>query len=259
MSKLRFTKSELRDLRPVAVTFIYYPEDLDGCSSSKLFDFLDNLGFPSCISPLHDQDVFEHEFDVPDEIYDVTPMVPVNDHIFKKPHFHVVIEFGSKKSLQDIYDFLDPIRDNIAVAPFDRGDCPLDRCIVIFNKKNRVKNMRSLLRYFSHLDHPDKVQYDPRDYRCFCGFDFEGKVFSQADTYALANEMQDYIRDNNVYNYADLVDYCRYNNYEWYIILFKSSVEKMIFNYIKSSCFRNTGAQQKLEDRYMSEDNFNVG
>ena len=241
MCKLRFSKKELRDLRPVAFTFLYYlPSGLDpDVDPVPIFSFLDNLGFPSCISPLHDSDLTE-------------------DGSLKKPHYHVVIDFGSKKSLHDIYSDLDPILDQCAVAPFHIGNSSIESCIAVFNKENRVRNMRSLLRYFTHLDHPDKAQYDPYDIKCFCGFDFEGKIFSQADTYALCSQMQDFIRDNDVFNYADLVDYCRYNNYEWYIILFKSSVQNNIFSYLKSNTFRNTGGQDKQIEKFSKGEEYGI-
>ena len=97
--------------RTSAFTFLFWiqsPESLDQ-DKSLLFNFLNSIHVPSCVSPLHDRDVNEINLDTGEVEY-------------KKPHFHVVIDYGSgsNKTPSQFFDLIDPIRSYISVANLDR-------------------------------------------------------------------------------------------------------------------------------------------
>lgn len=228
--------------RFTAVTFLYYPDqDFIEESSNRLFRFLDLLGVPSAVSPLHDKDIIRIDEDTGNVEY-------------KKPHYHVVIDYGSgnNKTFKQFFETIIPIRDHIAIAPFDKcGNW--DKCAKIWIMNNKVRNMRTLLRYFKHLDNPEKFQYVLEEIRGFCGFDLTNKIVNQEDCISILCQIIDFCKVNDLYNFADLVDYCRENNREWFSVLAKSNSSFML-NYLKSSTFRNTGAQDKLVKLYESKD-----
>ena len=181
MVNLRFTDKEIRDYvgTPFAITFVFYPyqnikkwdpydpDIVPIDESDVLFNFLKELLIESAVSPLH--------------CYDKDP--DSDEKYYKKPHYHVVLTLGSggKKSIRQWFTLLDPIRDYIAIAPFDKGDSDLESVVKAFNLDNKVHKMRSLLRYFAHMDNPEKYQYDLCDCRCFGGFDLENQVYSETD------------------------------------------------------------------------------
>lgn len=249
MIQLRFPEKDItaKLKTPFAITFLFYPfhdmpsgtYDPENTSvaytdySYILFDFLSDLLIESCVSPLHQ--------------YDVDP--DMHGH-YKDPHYHVLITLGSggKKSIQQWYDLLEPIIDFIAIAPFHKGDSSLESCCKVFLRKNKVNKMRSLLRYFKHMDNPEKFQYDG-ELRSFGGFDVQNALYSQTDLYCICREIKTWIRANNCYNFADLVDYADYYDLEWSNALMSHGIAAHIFQYQKSLLYRETGAQDKKIDK----------
>lgn len=131
---------------------------------------------PCAISPLHDKDTYDEDkmtilYKV-DDLGNVIlnadgepePMKDENGKIMmkvwhkfgdvKKPHYHVMIAYGNSTTPQT---FMKIINDIGGVIP------PWDHMEVI--------SVMSMYRYFSHLDDPDKYQYDPSDTVLLGGFD----------------------------------------------------------------------------------------
>ena len=138
--------------RSTAITFLFYlQKDHDpNDDRSLLFNFLLSLKLPSCVSPLHDKDV--NEIDVGTGVIE-----------YKPSHYHIVIDAENQKAVSQWFDYLYPIRDYVSIAPFDRLDesnyfSKIDNVVKVWKNENNVKNMRSLLRYFKHLDNPEKYQ-----------------------------------------------------------------------------------------------------
>lgn len=246
MVQLRFPEKDINTFckTPFAITFLFYPfydlvsgswdpenipEDLVD-HSQDLFDFLLDLKIESCVSPMHcfDMDLGK----------------------YKDPHYHVVITLGSggKKSVQQWFNLLEPILDHVGIAPFHKGDSDLESVVKVWNRHNKVNRMRTLLRYFKHLDNPEKFQYSD-DLKCFGGFDIQNALYSQTDLYIICREMKTWIRANNCYNFADLVDYCDFYDLEWSNALMSREISTHIFQYQKSLLYRETGAQDKKIDK----------
>ena len=125
------------DNRKRTYTFLLYP---DSCVPD-FKERLECLMIPVLISPLHDRDV-----------------LPTGE--IKKPHYHVLLDFSSKKSWDQVNDIVSPLGGVLAPIKHD-GTCD-----------SFVSCKRTCARYFLHLDSPDKAQYDSSDLTMLGGFDF---------------------------------------------------------------------------------------
>lgn len=226
--------------RSSAITCLFwiqsYPESLDQ-DRALLFNFLSCLKLPSCVSPLHDKDINEIDVDTGEVEY-------------KKAHFHFVVDAENQKAVKQWFDILAPIREYISIAPFDRSE-NIEQCVRVWKNENNVKNMRSLLRYFKHLDNPEKHQYIDKDFTTFGGFEVDKAFYSQTDTKHVLKQILIFVNKNDIYNFADFVDYTiETNNSEWFNVLSSHTISAFIIGYMKSMTFRNTGAQDKQVERY---------
>lgn len=240
-----------KSLRRTAITFTYWvtPDN----DYIKLATFLGSLKVGCLVSPLHDKDVNRIDPDTGEIEY-------------KKAHYHVIVDIDALKTIIQWFQILAPIRDAVSLAPWDRydtsmiefveqmrnkdtlkaigSDPKISDVLKVWEEENSIKNMRGLVRYFKHLDNPEKHQYFDEDYHCFGGFDVTGVLLSKTDMISISLKIKDYIKDHRVYNFADLMDYCSANNIEWYQVLMNSQICNVIINYMKSCLYRDTGAQE---------------
>ena len=70
----------------------------------------------------------------------------------KKKHIHFALVFDGMKSYDQVKEIT------------DRLHCPIPQ---------RCRNLKGLIRYFIHLDNPEKHQYSPDDIKCHGGFEIE--------------------------------------------------------------------------------------
>ena len=241
--------------RCTSFTFVFWDQDPVNYSSYlKLCSFLNSLKVPSCFSPEHDRDSDECD---PDSL----------EPIPKPSHWHVVIDFGSgnNKTINQCFELLDPIREFISIAPFDKlpdydfHEDPkqeeyFQKCVKVWKNENLVRNMRTLLRYFKHLDNPEKYQYIDEEYHVFCGFELDDRIISQSDSVRIVDEILDYVEQNSIFSFWELVKYCRYNNRLWYSILIKRDVHTFINSCLRSFAFTDTGALDRRIAKYRDDE-----
>lgn len=155
---------------------------------------LDSYKVPWVESPRHDAD--KH-----------------GDDSEKKPHIHICVMFEGKKSFEQVKEIT------------DRLNSPIPQ---------KVASMRGLIRYFVHMDDPDKAQYSVNDIKCHRGADVEQYLTMSASYQTeMIKDMLDFIDDNNINEIQDLIRYARHNNNDWFNILaYKSTF--FINTYIKS-------------------------
>lgn len=148
-------------------------------------DVLDEQHLCFVVSPLHSFDTF-----------------PTGE--VKKPHYHVVLTFEGKKSYDQIMEIVKPLGCNIVI---------------------RVQNMRALVRYFVHLDNPEKYQYSISDIRCFGGFDYADYFkASTAQRYDFIKDMCQWCIDTGCIEFSDLTRFameCHYD--DWFPLLCDNS------------------------------------
>lgn len=157
-------------------TFIVYPESAPADWRGILAD---KLQVKAIISPLHDKDVLDDVEQTP-----------------KKAHYHVILRFDSKKSFAQIKEITDLLNQPIP---------------------QKIKSIEGAVRYLIHADSPDKAQYNQSDIQVIGNIDLDRyfkKTGVQKDE--LTAEIMDYICDNDITELADLLDYCRRENIEWF-------------------------------------------
>lgn len=124
---------------------------------------------PVAISPLHDKDS--------------NP-----DGEKKKAHYHLVFNYKGNKSFEQI--------DEIARAL--RAPIP-----------ERINSLVGAVRYLTHMDNPEKYQYESSEIQVFGGFDLESCLaLSTGDKRQVLKDILVFTSENNILHFADLLDYC---------------------------------------------------
>jgi len=164
--------------------FVVYPEELP----DDWFETFSKLGFRLVLSPLHDKDV--------------NP-----DGELKKSHYHMLM-MGDRNwiKFQDIKD--------LVLHDFSgKGVAVPQKC----------SNVEGMVRYFIHLDNPEKYQYQKSDIKTFGKVDIE-KYFelTESDKTLLVSEILDFIDTENIIESCHLIQYARLNNFEWFSYLSKN-------------------------------------
>lgn len=176
-------------------------------------DWLEKLkqsGLQVAISPLHDKDINP----------DGEP---------KKPHYHIILIYSGPTTYNNVATFTESINGTIPQ--------PLEQ-------------VRGYYRYLTHKDNPEKAQYSDSDIICLNGFDIREFVeLTKAETLKIKKDLQNFIRDNGIYEYADFMDCLldlatdasdEYLN--WYDVA--SSNTLFFANYIKSRRYSRTEREQ---------------
>jgi len=158
-------------------------------------DILDEEHLEWVESPIHDKDL--------------NPTGEV-----KKPHWHVLILFGGVKTYEQVLEVLKPL------------NCTIPQ---------KVQNAKSLIRYFAHLDNPDKAQYRLSDVIAHGGVDVLDLLApTKSQRYSLLRDMFDYIEEHNLTEYKDFVNYARIHHYDdWWPLICDNSTY-LLTSFIKS-------------------------
>lgn len=148
---------------------------------------------PAFISPLHDMDV--------------NP-----DGELKKHHWHVMLVYDAPKSADQAED---------AFKTISGVGCEV------------VQSIRGYARYLCHLDNPEKHQYSPEDVRALCGADYAAVIGLVIDKYKAIKEMIEYVKQNDIFSYSELLDYCSVERFDWFRVLCDNGTI-VIKEYLKS-------------------------
>lgn len=148
-------------------------------------DMLDQMHVETCISPLHDKDIN-------------------GDGSPKKPHHHVLMCFDGVKSFEQVKEITEALNATI----------PL-----------QAQSVKGSVRYWAHLDNPEKHRYNTQDIISLSGFDVvEALKPSSADRYSMIKDMIEYIQDNRITEFEDLIIYSMNNKFDtWFPLLSDSS------------------------------------
>jgi hypothetical protein len=131
-------------------------------------DLLQQTGLEFAISPLHDSDKDPTEEE-------------------KKAHWHVIAVWERGTSTESVAK---RITDSIN-APMP---IPLN-------------SVKGYYRYFTHKDNPDKYQYDESDIQTINGFNILNySDLTRHELDVMIMNIQEYIRENELYEYSDLLD-----------------------------------------------------
>lgn len=222
--------------------FIIYPESVkDNWVSiwkSYLFEF--------AVSPLHCRDFWTEE----DPHFDPEKYA-VGEQ--KKPHYHVIMHFGGKKSIKQIQEIAELI---IPDMPEDYNGSREDYIRWIRPNIIPAVNFGKAVRYLVHADEDDtKAKYDKESIKVYNGFnvDFAFKLTKEQEA-DLTHQIRHFIRNNKIFEYSTLLDDLgdvpdtdpRYAEYsEMYLYSCKHTI--LINNYIKSYKYRMS--PKKIEEK----------
>lgn len=130
-------------------------------------EMLKQSGLKVAISPLHDRDTN-----------------PTGES--KKPHYHVIVSYEGPTTFGNVERLTKQLNQPIPQ--------PLEQ-------------VRGYYRYLTHEDNPEKAQYDKADIRTLNGFNIRDFVeMSKSEVGKYIREVQGFIRDNRITEYADLMD-----------------------------------------------------
>ena len=163
---------------------------------------------PAVISPLHDKDVTE-------------------DGERKKPHYHVILSYKGNKSFEQIDEIA-----RLLHAPIPQ----------------RVNSLTGSVRYLTHMDNPEKYQYDNADIETFGGFDLESCLaLSTGDKRQALRDMLAFISENEIMHLKDFADYCMSEEAPagWFELLTERNT-LFIKEYIKSNWQKQQYASKNI-------------
>lgn len=160
---------------------------------SDWYERLCDLHVAAFVSPYHDKDIN-----------------PTGEA--KKPHFHIMLMFDGVKTEEQASELF---------AEIGGVGCEV------------IKSLRAYARYLCHLDNPDKVQYDVSEVRQVGGADYMNVIGLPQDKYIAIREMMEFIQNNDIKIFADLLEYAAANKTDWFISLCDNS-SYVIKEYIKS-------------------------
>lgn len=171
-------------------------------------DLIDENRIEWAESPLHDKDVNPGTGEI------------------KKAHWHIVMSFDGPKSYEQVCEILEPVH------------CPAPQ---------KCHSLKGAVRYFVHIDNPEKFQYDKSGIVGHGGFDVDAALApSSGQRYELIAEMQDFVLEHGVIEFQDLFDYARKNRRnDWFPLLCDSCAYVMGL-YIKSQRHRMTASRMDV-------------
>lgn len=159
--------------------FLVYPESAPDNWESEITDFC----VPWAHGPLHDKDIN-----------------PTTGEL-KKPHYHCIIIFDGPTTFRNVSDMLKKALGKGYVMP------------VV------CRSLRGSVRYFCHLDNPEKAPYKPDN--CFY-YGCDPKDLTKptsSEKQKFVQEMCMFVIEHNIIDYADLYEYALLNNEDWHYML----------------------------------------
>lgn len=157
-------------------------------------DILIKTGCAIAISPLHDSDINEGTGEL------------------KKEHWHIIISYGNTTTFNNVKALTEQLN-----APIPQP----------------INSLKGAIRYLTHKDNPDKAQYNSKDIVVLNGFDIdEYSQLTLTEKYEIKRQIIQYIQENNVIHYIDLVTELSELNYEWYKVCVDNTI---LFNSLVTS------------------------
>lgn len=133
----------------------------------------------------------------------------------KKSHFHILILFNGNKTYQQVLEITSSINSTIP---------------------QQCHNAKSLVRYMAHLDNPEKHQYSQSEIKSHGGVEIADLLKpSASEKYTHINDIIQFIQDNKIVEFKDLVNYARKERYDDWFPLLCDGQTIMLDAYLRSA------------------------
>lgn len=204
-----------KDDRARLWTCIVYPTDGNPSAPDNWRDIIDAEHIAWAESPLHQ--------------FDTNP-----DGEVKKPHVHILLSYDGKKSYEQVKDLTDRLN-----AP----------------RPEKCASARGMVRYFCHMDNPEKYQYPREEIISHGGFDAaEYLKPTSSSRYQLIREMMQYIDEQGIVEMADLLLYASSERFDdWFPLLCDNSAY-VIGSFITSRRHRQDRETERHNERMQDYD-----
>lgn len=181
--------------------FVLYPES----APENWRDIIDGFHIQWAESPLH--------------CFDVNETGEV-----KKPHWHIVLNFDSVKTTDQVKKLIEPLNCTIPII---------------------LNSVKGMVRYFAHLDNPEKYQYPVDQIIGHGGMDVADLLrLSASARYSVIRKICEYVALTGITEFYEIMDYAAENRQEdWYPVLCDSAAY-VVNQYIKSN--RQRGVKERL-------------
>lgn len=131
-------------------------------------EILQQTGLSICVSPLHDKDIN-----------------PTGEP--KKAHYHIILCYSGPTTFKCVKSITDSLNQPIPIA---------------------LEQVRGYFRYLTHKDNPEKYQYNEKDITTINDFDIDNyNDLSVSQIKTIMIDIQKIIRDNDILEYCDLLDF----------------------------------------------------
>lgn len=170
-------------------TCVIYPTEGNPPAPDNWRDIIDAQHIAWAESPLHQ--------------YDVNP-----DGEVKKPHIHLLLCYDGVKSYEQVKELTDRLN-----AP----------------RPEKCASAKGLVRYFCHMDNPEKYQYPKDEIIGHGGLDVaEYLKPTSSSRYQLIRDMMDYVVDQDITEMEDLLTYAAHERFDdWFPLLCDNSAYVM--------------------------------
>ena len=157
--------------------FVLYPES----APENWREIIDSFHIQWAESPLHCFDVNETG-----EI--------------KKPHWHIVLNFDSVKTTEQVKKLIEPLNCTIPII---------------------LNSVKGMVRYFAHLDNPEKYQYPVDQIIGHGGMDVADLLrLSASARYSVIRKICEYVAMAGITEFYEIMDYAaEYRTEDWYPVL----------------------------------------
>lgn len=206
---------------------LVYPES----AQDHWLDRLRLQHIPFALSPLHDKDKYvveiEQEND-PDNLFCTVEGL-------KKPHYHLLLKFDTLKSLSQVKCILSEVLgEDGVIQPFVCHSC------------------RQMVRYFAHLDDPEKYPYDFMQIQTY-GLPLKDFLsFTPSESKQIFKNIMLWIRDSNCLEYTDLWDHALNFESDWCDVLSDHSC--FILNIKADLASRRGKLEKSIENQKIIEE-----
>lgn len=182
--------------------FLVYPDS----APENWIEILRMQHVPFIVSPLHDKDKDLSEFD--------GDLCLVS----KKAHWHVAIMCDGNKPLSYFTELSHSVNGSATAW--------------------KIQNLRSMLRYFCHMDNPEKYQYSVNDIRCYCGASYQNAL--EMEGYELLRECKKiikYANEYHIYSFESLVKNLTDNNEDDWLHIISAQRTMFFASYFRDRHF----------------------